>query len=972
MSGTRLHSLDNVKFLLIALVVLGHFLLSRTDLALANTLVLLIYSFHMPAFAFVSGHLSQSPRSRSAEKIAQLVVAYVVFNGLFVIWAAFRGSDVLITYPYYSMWYLIALVIWRLTAPHVARVRFALPISAALAVLIGFWPDAGNVFAFGRIVAFYPFFLAGYLMPRSIPESLAAIPPKRRIPIALIAIAIAAAAVLALRFGLHCTIGQLEMDPYERLRDAGARIAILAAAAAATAAIVVAAPNREIPFATMIGRNSLSVYLVHRLIVLGYDKVVAPRVGTALLVATALAGTAIVLIALGNDRVAGAINSFLAAGASLITREKTEGKLALASKVAVIGVALLSAVAPVRAYLGSGAKSAASAVVEDPLYERLDTAEATDLDSAYTILFAGDLILLEDQVRNAYNGETYDFSQMFEYTAPYIQAADLAIGVFEGPCAGERAGYSQGNFDDGKPLKINFPDEFATAVSEAGFDLVTTANNHLLDCGEEGALRTLSVLDGAGLAHTGSYATAEAKEAGAVHVVQQGELKVAVLSYTYGVNDGSFADYPDETFVSGEYAHLTSLIAAPGSAAFDACKAAVEADFARARELGCDLIVVLPHWGTQFAFEPDEAQRTWRQIFLDNGADIIFGDHTHSVQPIVMEEVDGRQTLTVYCPGNYANVYRGHDGDASALVEVYVDRASNEIKGGAVIPMWTEAQLSGNYRPLPVASILTDEKLRGEISTYDLDRVSEVHKLITRVMLGTELDLTLARDRLRFTASGFERSRVPQIEITDAMREGAMYQALSGAGDVCFVGDSITEGTRNGGYAWYEPIEGVVTGTVANVSLGGATTNTLLGMTESMVEAHSKLYVVAIGTNDVRYRDASQCAMTPEDYVANLSQLVETVRAGVPDARFAFIAPWTSTAGDLNTALYVDEKREMYAEYTAALKSWCEAEGHLFSDPNPAIEAVIDFYPQKDYLVDFIHPNSTKGIELYARCVLES
>ena len=52
---------------------------------------------------------------------------------------------------------------------------------------------------------------------------------------------------------------------------------------------------------------------------------------------------------------------------------------------------------------------------------------------------------------------------------------------------------------------LNFPDEFASAVKKSGIDLVSTANNHLLDKGKEGALRTLDVLDNVGLEHTGSY-----------------------------------------------------------------------------------------------------------------------------------------------------------------------------------------------------------------------------------------------------------------------------------------------------------------------------------------------------------------------------------------------------------------------------------------------------------------------------------
>ena len=91
---------------------------------------------------------------------------------------------------------------------------------------------------------------------------------------------------------------------------------------------------------------------------------------------------------------------------------------------------------------------------------------AVSILNAFRITFSGDLILLEDQVKRAYNGKGYDFSDVFEYAEPYISSADLAIGVFEGPMAGEDAGYSSSNFDDGKELYLNFPDSFADAVKK--------------------------------------------------------------------------------------------------------------------------------------------------------------------------------------------------------------------------------------------------------------------------------------------------------------------------------------------------------------------------------------------------------------------------------------------------------------------------------------------------------------------------
>ncbi len=959
---------DNIKLILIFLVVLGHFLYSRTDLRPVTILTMAIYTFHMPAFAFVSGFWSKSERSRSFGSLARLGVAYVLGNGLFMLWAAYRGSDVLITYPYYSFWYLIALIMWRLSVGWVAKVPLALPASVLAAFAVSFWPDAGNVFAFGRTIAFYPFFLAGYLMPTDWSDILEDLRPLTKLLLGGLLLVISAAAIFFSYRVFHFGEADVMMDPFARQHDAVVRVVLFAIAALVTGSLLVATPDVKVPVLTTIGKNSLTVYLFHRYVVLVYEHAMAPGLSAKMLLLTSLGATLVTLLVLGNQLFATLVNGFLDRASSLITREGKQGFLTFLCRACLVAMCCALMAAPVYAMR----HATAVAQADDPLYQRLSPAQEAELDESYTILFAGDLILLEDQVRNAYTGSGYDFSPLFTYTKRYIESADLAIGVFEGPTAGAEAGYSSGNFDDTKPFWVNFPDEFATAVADAGFDVVTTANNHLLDRGVDGAMRTLDVLDAAGLTHVGSYRSSEEKASNAVTITEAGDLKVAILAYTYGVNDGEAADYSDDTFVGGDYAYLTSTIVDPSSDSFAACRQAVEADLAAAREAGCDLIIVLPHWGTQFSFAPDEFQETWREIFLAGGADIILGDHTHAVQPCVLSERDGRMTFTCYCPGNYTNIYRGHDGDASALVEVRISRETKQIIGADIIPMWTESALSGNYRPLPTFDILNDETLAAEVSTHDLERVADVQSLVTSVMLDERLDLQMARDRLFLTPEGFARSSVPQIEVTEAMKSGTLYQALTGATNVCFVGDSITEGTRNGGYGWYEPIESLVAGEVSNVSLGGATVQTLLGMTEGMVDAHADLYVVAVGTNDIRYRDESICAMTPAAYVERLGQLVETIRASVPDAKFVFVAPWTSTSGDTNTYMYVDEKRAMNAAYTEALLTFCNNQGFGFIDPNAAIESIIDVYPQSDYLVDFIHPNSMAGLELYARCAMEA
>ena len=357
---------------------------------------------------------------------------------------------------------------------------------------------------------------------------------------------------------------------------------------------------------------------------------------------------------------------------------------------------------------------------------------------------------------------------------------------------------------------------------------------------------------------------------------------------------------------------------------------------------------------------------------MDFGADIIFGDHTHSVQPMEMKEVNGKMTYTLFCPGNYANIYREHNGDASALVEVAIDRKTKKVIGGSVIPMWTESAYKGNYRALPVWEILTDEKLGKEISTHDMKRVSEVTQHITKIMLGEKLDLNRIQERLFFDKNGFLRKKVEPITVSESMKAGVVYPLLKNSKTVCFVGDSITEGTKNGGIPWYEPIEHLVSGSIKNISVGGCTTKMLLEkkMLRDIVTAKADIYVIAVGTNDICYRDSKICAMTSEEYTTNLQALQNAIKEKQPEAKLIFITPWTSTDGDLNSKLPFADKMEMNQTYSVALKKWCSESGNIYINPNKHIADTLSCYPHGRYLTDFIHPNGRQGVQLYSEAVL--
>lgn len=958
---------DNIKGFLILLVVFAHILYQLQGLSGGiDATVDYIYMFHMPAFVFVSGYFGKGEKAGSFEKIIKLVFLYFIFNSITLFIKYPEGYTSLVE-PLYSYWYLIALIVWRLTAHRIARFRFIYVVLFAAALVAGFFSSIDNHFAVARIIGFYPFYMAGYLLSEDKNSGLVGRKYSERSLIGVITLLCAALLAFVSREQLGLSGGALKMEAYPEPKDLLGRIALFAIAFLAIYTLRCFSPDKKIPLITLFGRNSLWIFLFHRLITLWISERIVLCPEPWIIVISVLSAF-VLCIAMGNDAVADVMNRFLSSGTDIFL--KNDKKISAAKVVSfcvalgLVFIAVFNAVTALKAQ-SAGIPESAEKVETDVIYPVMTDQMKKEFDDSFRITFAGDLILLEDQVNLGYTGNGYDFSDVFEYAKPYISSADLAIGVFEGPMAGADKGYSTGNFRDGKCLSLNFPDEYASAVKDAGFDLVTTANNHLLDKGEDGALRTIDVLDRTGLDHTGSYKSPEDKANNHIKLVETEGIRIAVLSYTYGSN------YISNEDLDGKYSYLTSVISGTEGERFEKLKASVEADFEEARALSPDLIMVLPHIGTQFLNTPDKEQEVWFEIFKENGADIILGDHPHVVEPVVIEEYKGKTVFTAYCPGNFANIFRDEQGDTSMLIDIYIDRNTKQVAGGSIVPLYTYAPVGGNYRAVPVYDIMNDAELREHLTYDDLARAANAHEIITDVVFGNSLDITAVTERYYLDTRGFIRTKTSGLILTDEMKNGTLYKAMSAADRICFIGDSVTEGTKNGGCPWYEPVEEYFKDKeILNYSKGSCTVSYMLEHIDEIPSA--ELYVIALGTNDVRYRDESKCAMTAESYIERLDELKTKLLSKNDGAEFVFIAPWYSTDGDIYSRLSFADKTAMNEEYSAALEKYCSGNSFMYINANPYIKQILSVSPDREYLLDHIHPNASKGVILYSEAVLMS
>lgn len=158
--------LDNAKFILIALVVFGHAIEPLRDYAPTQVLYYWIYLFHMPAFIMISGYLSKnfdSSPKRVEKAVLTLAVPYLIFWTVHqTIYAVDEGlpESLSMLKPTWSLWFLIALFLWRLSVPVWRRLRWPVTTAVVMSVFAA-TADLGTTLSLGRLLSFLPFFVLG-------------------------------------------------------------------------------------------------------------------------------------------------------------------------------------------------------------------------------------------------------------------------------------------------------------------------------------------------------------------------------------------------------------------------------------------------------------------------------------------------------------------------------------------------------------------------------------------------------------------------------------------------------------------------------------------------------------------------------------------------------------------------------------------------------------------------------------------
>lgn len=261
--------------------------------------------------------------------------------------------------------------------------------------------------------------------------------------------------------------------------------------------------------------------------------------------------------------------------------------------------------------------------------------------SRATLAAVGDIRFTDEMLQTLHAAD--DFTALFGNTIGELAAADLAIGNLEGNFAG--APYENGSY----------PDELASVLSGAGFDLIQTANSYSLQNGLAGLRRTKTVLEAAQLTALGTYSTKD--EAGNRVVLREvNGIRFAFIAFTKGLNGMSMpsgAEYCTNvlyTDYNGNYSRVDT----------EGIVRVVE----QARAFAPDFIIAALHWGSEDSDEISKTQTQIADLLVASGVDVILGSHTHRVGKLEQRTVTSstgaqKQVVIAYGLGDYCCTTEG-------------------------------------------------------------------------------------------------------------------------------------------------------------------------------------------------------------------------------------------------------------------------------------------------------------------------
>ncbi len=324
----------------------------------------------------------------------------------------------------------------------------------------------------------------------------------------------------------------------------------------------------------------------------------------------------------------------------------------------------------------------------------------------------GDVMVHDDELNSALQDDgTYNFDSFFSLLTESLSSADYTMGNLE-TTVGEpgRDGYS------GYPY-FHTPKSILTAFKNVGVDMFTTSNNHCLDRYFDGLCETLDSLDEVGLEHTGTFRSED--EYKTAYIKEINGIKVGIVAYTNGANNFEYRSDPEGVKWGLMFIYNADF----------------EKSAQRLRDAGAEVLIAVPHWGTEYKRKPDDSTVDYAQQMAKAGFDIIIGGHPHMVQNIEWIETtqsDGstHRTLCAYSLGNFVSAQRDQYRDTGIILDFTLTKnlttGDISIDDVGYVPVWVWRYENGGkneYRLVACGDTL--DNIPDNMSSSDQKRLSE-------------------------------------------------------------------------------------------------------------------------------------------------------------------------------------------------------------------------------------------------------
>ncbi len=285
--------------------------------------------------------------------------------------------------------------------------------------------------------------------------------------------------------------------------------------------------------------------------------------------------------------------------------------------------------------------------VPDTLVLKRLPLESKSPPSSISIAAVGDIMIGN---HTCYYIEKYGIDYPFAGTRTALSQANITLGNLESP-------FTRSGTKFEKTFNFKVPPEYAGSLINAGIDVVTLANNHILDYGLEGLQSTLSVLDSIGLAHCGAGLTLDQAQQPAI--IERNGFRVGFLGYSltfpeefWATRSSGGTNYPRN--FKANIQHVDSL---------------------------ADFVVVTFHWGAEGSNYPKDYQLFFAHLSIDCGADLVIGHHPHVLQGLEIY----KNRLIAYSLGNFSFSSYSRRSTESMILKAHLTK--NGLLFAKIIPV---------------------------------------------------------------------------------------------------------------------------------------------------------------------------------------------------------------------------------------------------------------------------------------------